>query len=476
MGWHPPWRPQSSGIWQSKSTHLQNKSGRVSRRKHAPGIFERLFRFAGRYAMEDIWEKSWREEQGPRLVLRTGCGPEREAAVNVSHATDIAGKGLFSEAGPRRNYFPKANASEVPSLCILARSQRRAGRRQEPTQTQGGAECCKPRVLWGSSSAPQGSPGSHGTDSRDGCSPAPVPWQSRAQRDGMRQGYFSPSTQAPILQMTHFLHLLPITLQLVQTRCDRAVTRLLRRTAGTSSCQNKERVRGSKHEGWGRGGWEDGEDPAPTSSAPPPAPEGSDTREQPLGFTPLRLREPVRGSAGWGGGAPDQEPTPAGTAGTGRIAREMPSPELRGLADSSSPRLGRSANSHERPGSQSHVVCPSAAPAFVSHGNSEGKRHRAPHLPPAPRQLKARRGERLPAPCFRYSWRMVATGAVSRRNQEAQPAAPSSRPRAPGQERHPPRQQPGAASPAASFTASNLGAAPSGTLPKKIKGTTLKIK
>lgn len=219
--------------------------------------------------------------------------------MDVSHATDIAGKGVFLEAGPRRNDFPKANASELLALCILARSQRRAGRRQEPTQTQGGAECCRPQVLWGSSSAPQGSPGSHRTDSRDSCSPAPAPWQSREQRDGMRQAYFSPSTQAPILQMTHFLHLLPITLQLVQTRCDKAVTRLLRRTAGTSSCQNKERVRGSKREGWGRGGWEN---PAPTSSAPPPAPEGSDAGEQPLGFVPLRLQEPIRGSAGWGGG------------------------------------------------------------------------------------------------------------------------------------------------------------------------------
>lgn len=38
---------------------------------------------------------------------------------------------------------------------------------------------------------------------------------------GMSQGYFSPSTQASILQMTHFLHLLPITLQLVQTNCDK---------------------------------------------------------------------------------------------------------------------------------------------------------------------------------------------------------------------------------------------------------------
>lgn len=37
----------------------------------------------------------------------------------------------------------------------------------------------------------------------------------------MSQGYFSPSSQAPILQMTHFLHLLPITLQLVQTNCDK---------------------------------------------------------------------------------------------------------------------------------------------------------------------------------------------------------------------------------------------------------------
>ena len=33
---------------------------------------------------------------------------------------------------------------------------------------------------------------------------------------------------------------------------------------------------------------EDGEDPAPTSSAPAPAPEGSDTGEQALGFVPSR--------------------------------------------------------------------------------------------------------------------------------------------------------------------------------------------
>jgi len=39
---------------------------------------------------------------------------------------------------------------------------------------------------------------------------------------GMSQGYFSPLTQAPTSQMTHFLHLLPITLQLAQTNCDKA--------------------------------------------------------------------------------------------------------------------------------------------------------------------------------------------------------------------------------------------------------------
>ncbi|XP_029873309.1 uncharacterized protein LOC115342711 [Aquila chrysaetos chrysaetos] len=356
--------------------------------------------------MEDIWEKSWREEQGPRLVLRTGRGPEREAAADVSHATDIAGKGVFLEAGPRRNDFPKANASELPALCILARSQCRASRRQEPTKTQGGAESCKPRVLWGSSSAPQGSPGSHRTDSRDGCSPAPAPWQSRAQRDGMRQGYFSPSTQAPILQMTHFLHLLPITLQLVQTRCDKAVTRLLRRTAGTSSCQNKERVRGSKREGWGRGGWGDGEDPAPTSSAPPPAPEGSDAREQPLGFVPLRLREPVCGSAGWGGGGlrtesqhPQGQPGQAGSLGRCR-ARS---------------RVGW--RSRVPGGRSRREPCP------------DGTKKRSRQLPAHARARRVRSDTR-----------------------------------------------PGAASPAASFTASSLGAAPSGTLPKKIKGRTLKIK
>lgn len=37
----------------------------------------------------------------------------------------------------------------------------------------------------------------------------------------MSQGYFPPLTQAPISQMTHFLHLLPITLQLAQTNCDK---------------------------------------------------------------------------------------------------------------------------------------------------------------------------------------------------------------------------------------------------------------
>lgn len=86
------WHPQGSGTWRSKSTHLQNKSRRVSGRKRAPGIFQRLFRFASGYATEEIWDKSWRKEQGSQLLLRRGRGLEQE---DVTRPADTAGKGVF---------------------------------------------------------------------------------------------------------------------------------------------------------------------------------------------------------------------------------------------------------------------------------------------------------------------------------------------------------------------------------------------
>lgn len=128
----------------------------------------------------------------------------------------------FLEAGPGRNDFPKANASKMPALdpgTVPVQSQQKARAHQNAgmcrmlqTPCTLGFFLCSPGLQ-----AAHSLPREPSDRQTDGCLPAPVPWRSQAQWDRMRQGYFSPSTQAPILQMTHFLHLLPITLQLVQT-------------------------------------------------------------------------------------------------------------------------------------------------------------------------------------------------------------------------------------------------------------------
>lgn len=74
----------------------------------------------------------------------------------------------------------------------------------------------------------------------------------------------------------------------------------------------------------------------------------------------------------------------------------------------------------------------SAAPplAFISQGNSQGKRHTAPHRPLAPHLLKVRHGERLVAPRYEFP-EVVTMGACPDGLQER---GGSSCPRVPGQE------------------------------------------
>lgn len=91
------------------------------------------------------------------------------------------------------------------------------GQQKARAQNTGDAGCCSPHVFGGSRSAPQGfqphipSLGSHQVDRRTAAHRT-----AEHRGTGTCQGYFSPSAQASILQMTHFLHLLPITLQLAQ--------------------------------------------------------------------------------------------------------------------------------------------------------------------------------------------------------------------------------------------------------------------
>lgn len=253
----------------------------------------------------------------------------------------------------------------------------------------------------------------------------------------MRQGYFSPSTQAPILQMTHFL---PVTHRLAPP--------------GRHQQLPQGAVGGSKGEGWGRR-WQRGpgtqlqlwRGPALGSSRWASCPRGRDPA------VPCRTHLWLHRL----GGALNRKPTPVGMPlRVGRTAREPPSPSCVGWR-SHPPQPGGSATSHERLGTQRQILCSSAAlpPAFIPRGNSEGKPQGTP-----PAEGGVRRKTSGPAP-----W---VPGGRSRRElcpdrpeeRGRQLPAPSSRPpRCPGAAAcagsgaTPAPAEPGAASPAPSFAA-----------------------